>query len=243
MTLIFAHRGSAGTHPENTFAAYLEAERVGVDGIELDVQLTKDNQIVVIHDSTVNRTTNGIGKVKDYTLEEIKQLDNGSWFAPEFDGEKVPTLTEVLEWLQTNKLLLNIELKNETNIVPYLEELVIKEIEKHNLVERVIISSFNHYSIRKINKLNSKIECAILFLEKLYEPWNYATTVRAKGLHSYNPKTSDAMIREAQERGYPVRVFTVNKEERMQQLIAQGCSAIFTDYPERALQVREVVRG
>ncbi|WP_188454946.1 glycerophosphodiester phosphodiesterase [Virgibacillus oceani] len=241
MTKIFAHRGSSGTHPENTFPAFMEAERVGADGIELDVQLTKDNKLVVIHDHTVNRTTNGTGNVRDYTLNELKQLDAGSWFKGDCHDAKIPTLQEVLTWMQHNTLFLNIELKNVTLELPNLEELILKEIERYNLAHRVIISGFNHYSLRKIHELNPDIECAILYLEKLFKPWDYAAIIGARGLHPHSPKTDRAMITEAEQKGFPVRVYTVNQEERMKQLIEYGCSAIITDYPGKALNVRKMV--
>src|SRR5690625_4206670 len=122
MTKIFAHRGSSGTHPENTMSAFKEAERVGADGIELDVHYTKDDQLVVIHDNTVNRTTKGKGRVRDLTLGELLQLDAGSHIATQFSGEKIPTFEEVLDWIKETKLLVNIELKYVALDYKYFEE-------------------------------------------------------------------------------------------------------------------------
>lgn len=241
MTIIFAHRGSSGTHPENTFAAFKEVERVGAEGIELDVQLTKDGEVVVIHDHTVDRTTNGTGKVRDYTLKELKMLDAGTWFQKAFRGERIPTLHEVFIWMQDNDLILNIELKNVTVDLPNLEALVINKIENFNFEDRVIISTFNHYSLKKIHEMNPKIECAVLYLEKLYEPWNYAASLGARGLHSHSPKTDSEMIMEAEEKGFPVRVYTVNQEDRMKKFMEDDCSAIMTDFPKKALKVRKMV--
>ena len=119
MTKIFAHRGSKGTHPENTLASFKEAVRVGSDGIELDVHLTKDGHLVVIHDETVDRTTNGTGEIRSLTLAEIKELDAGSWFHNKYAGEKIPTLEEVLLLLTELGFngQLNIELK--TDVIQY----------------------------------------------------------------------------------------------------------------------------
>lgn len=160
MSLIFAHRGSAGTHPENTMAAYIEAEKVGAEGLEIDVHLTKDNQLAVIHDNTVNRTTNGSGMVRDYTLAELKKLDAGSWFSPSFQQERIPTLEEVLKFIQNNNMILNIELKYAVLDDVDFEKKVIQAVEAHDLVDRVIISSFNHEGLKKVNQLQPKIECA-----------------------------------------------------------------------------------
>ncbi|PAV31676.1 hypothetical protein CIL05_00875 [Virgibacillus profundi] len=247
MTKIFAHRGSAGTHPENTMAAFKEAERIGADGIELDVHLTKDNQIAVIHDKTVDRTTNGTGDVGIHTLEELKKLDAGSHYAKKFNEETIPALTDVFSWMQGNTLELNIELKNVTVDYPGFEERLLEEIQRFELKDRIIFSSFNHDSLKKINELDSEIECAILYLEKLYKPWEYAKTLGAKGLHPHHPNTSEDMVKEAQRQGFPVRVYTINDEKVLEKFIRAGCEAIITDYPEKALQIRkrieEKVRG
>ena len=119
MTKIFAHRGSKGTHPENTLASFKEAVRVGSDGIELDVHLTKDGHLVVIHDETVDRTTNGTGEIRNLTLAEIKAMDAGGWFHNKYAGEKIPTLEEVLLLLTELGFngQLNIELK--TDVIQY----------------------------------------------------------------------------------------------------------------------------
>ena len=241
MTKIFAHRGSAGTHPENTMAAFKEAERIGADGIELDVHITKDNQIAVIHDKTVDRTTNGTGDVSSLTMEELKKLDAGSHFSEEFHNENVPALTEVLSWMQGNALKLNIELKNVTVDYPGFEERLLEEVQRFGLKNRIFFSSFNHEALKKIHDLDPGMECAILYLEKLYKPWDYAKSLGAKGLHPHHPNTSEVMIKEAQRQGFPVRVYTVNDENTMEKFVRAGCAAIITDYPEKALQVRKRV--
>lgn len=240
-TLVFAHRGSKGTHPENTLAAFKEAIRLGVDGIELDVHLTKDHELVVIHDETVDRTTNGSGKVTDFSLEELQKLDAGSWFSEEFKDERIPTLSEVLELLKGTEIILNVEIKND--VIPYkgIEEKVLRVIGDYNYNDKTIISSFNHYCIKHVKELSPKIETAILFMELLYEPWNYARTVGASGLHVYVPVAFAEVSKESQEQGFPVRVFTVNDEEQMKQLFEQKIDTIMTDYPEKALNLRELM--
>ncbi|RXI97798.1 glycerophosphodiester phosphodiesterase [Anaerobacillus alkaliphilus] len=237
-TLIFAHRGSAGTHPENTMDAFQAALDAGADGIELDVQLTKDFIPVVIHDETVERTTNGTGWVKDLTLAELQQLDAGSWFSPSFSTARIPTLQEVLQWVSGTQLILNIELKNGIVRYPDIEKKVLELVEQFNLMDRVIISSFNHYSLVEINQLNSEIETAILFMEGLYEPWNYAKGIGASGLHCFLAVAVPELIIGAAKAGTPVRPFTVNEDHHIQALISGGCSAIITDWPEKAFKIR-----
>jgi glycerophosphoryl diester phosphodiesterase len=242
MTDIFAHRGSAGTRPENTMISFLEAERLGADGIELDVQMTKDNHLVVIHDELVNRTTNGKGRVEDFTLKDLQKLDAGSWFSRKYRNERIPTLKEVMDWIKSTDLSLNIELKN--GLVQYdrLEERVIEMVKQYRLLERVIVSSFNHYSIEKIHELNPWIEGAVLFMEGLYKPWEYARKVGARGIHPRWRVVLPDMIIGAKKANIAIRPFTVNQEKQMRTFITAACTAIITDRPEKALNVREAVR-
>ncbi|MDX8344841.1 glycerophosphodiester phosphodiesterase [Rossellomorea sp. YZS02] len=240
MTLIFAHRGSAGTHPENTMEAFYEAERVKADGIELDVQLTKDGEMVVIHDETVNRTTNGKGFVKDYSLKEIQKLQANFTFKSKlFKKNRVPSLKEVFQWLKGNELLCNIELKN--SIIDYqgLEEKVIALIREFGFEERIIISSFNHYSIVACYRLEPAVEIAPLYSSGLFMPWIYAQSLRAKGIHPNLKAVRDDIIIEAMNNGICVRPYTVNKVEQMERLLNLGCTAFVTDYPEKARKLRE----
>ena len=243
MTLIFAHRGSSGTHPENTMASFIEAIKVGADGIELDVHLTKDNQIIVMHDHTINRTTNGNGRIKDYTYQELQQFEAGSWYRDEFRGERIPTLSEVLQLIQCTNLLVNIELKNDVVDYEDIETLVLQEIETFNLSNRAVISSFNHYSLNKIHAMNPQIECAILYMEKLFKPVDYSRSLGATGLHPQFKLVDDDLIKEANRKHIPIRAYTVNFEHDMEALMKGGCTAIITDFPKRAIAVRNLLAG
>lgn len=235
MTQIFAHRGYSALYPENTIKAFLEAEKAGADGIELDVQLTKDGEIVVIHDETVNRTTDGTGFVKDFLYKDLIKLN-----ANHKKGKKeaIPSLIEVFEWLKTNKLLCNIELKN--GFIPYegMEEKVIALIHRYGLSNRIIISSFNHYSIVYSYRLAPEIETAPLFIEGIYMPWIYAQSIRAKGIHPQHSAISDQVIMNTMENGISVRPYTVNKDEDFIRLYKINCTAIITDNPVKAVKLR-----
>lgn len=239
MTEIIAHRGAMGTHPENTMPAFLEAYRVGADGIELDVQMTKDGALVIIHDERIDRTSNGKGWVKDFTLEELRQLDFGIHFSDAFAGTKIPTLEEVLDWVTATPLGIHIELKN--GIVRYdgLEDRVIELVRHYQLIDRVVISSFNHYSLVDVHRQHPDIETAILFMEGLYEPWHYARSIGANGLHCNLPVAVPEFLAGAAQDGMPVRPFIVNKKKHIQKLVEANCAGIFTDYPERALSIRD----
>lgn len=232
---IFAHRGSSGTHPENTLAAFKEAARLPIYGVELDVHLTKDGEIVVIHDETIDRTSNGSGLVKNMTLKELKSYDYGSWFSKAFKGETIPTLEEVFQVYLNANHMINIELKSDVYAYEGLEEKVVALIHQYGFEERVIISSFNHEAIRKIKQLQPELVTAALFMKTFVEPLDYMQGIPADGLHLYLPSANRDFVAELIEQNVPVRVFTVNKLNDLEALKAIGVQAVFTDYPEKML--------
>lgn len=239
MTLIFAHRGYSAAFPENTMKAFKEAEKVGSDGLELDVQLTKDGQVVVIHDETVDRTTNGTGYVKDFTFKELRKLDASYKQKTMLKKEPIPSLEEVFEWMTTNNLTCNVELKNILFEYKGMEEKVIELVRKYDLTDRIIISSFNHYSIIDSYRIAPDIEIAPLFAEGLYMPWVYAESIRAKGFHPKYLAAPNEIIKASMEKGIAVRPYTVNKGAVMKRLIEVGCTAFITDDPVKALRIRK----
>ncbi len=239
MTLIFAHRGASGQCPENTMIAFKEAHKAGADGIELDVQLTADGEVVVIHDETIDRTTNGKGFVQDYTLNQIQTFDASHTFKKWLKKPRIPTLIEVFDWLSKNELLCNIELKNSTLSYPGLEEKVISLIRQYKYEYRVIISSFNHYSLVYCHRLAPDIETAPLYSSSLYMPWVYAQSIHAKAIHPKLKVASNEIIQEAMESGIEVRPYTVNRDRDMERLFTIGCSAFITNFPDKACRIRE----
>lgn len=162
MSKVFAHRGFSGKYPENTMLAFEKAVELGVDGIELDVHLSKDGEMVIIHDEKVDRTCNGTGKVKDLTLAELRELDASAMFAGQFGINRIPTLEEYMEHVRDLPLITNIELK--TNIYEYegLLEKVHGIIRQYQYEDRVIISSFNHYSVVKMMKIAPELKYGLL---------------------------------------------------------------------------------
>lgn len=237
-TQIFAHRGSAGTHPENTMVAFMEAQNVGAEGIELDVQLTKDGEVVVIHDESLNRTTNGKGYVKDYTLNELKKFDASYKFTKHTGPVKIPTLREVLEMFRLNNMLLNIELKNTKFLYEGIEEKVISLVNEYQMHNRVILSSFNHYSLVYCYQLDSNIETAPLYRDGIYMPWVYAKAIGAKSIHPHYKAAPNILIMASMQEGVAVRPYTVNKEKDMKKLFSVNCSSFITDVPEKAINLR-----
>lgn len=243
MTLIFAHRGSAGTHPENTMEAFVAAEKFGADGIELDVQLTKDGEVVVIHDTTIDRTTNGTGNVMDFTLSELKKLKANYHYKHFFKrAAKIPSLKDVFNWMESNCLLCNIELKNSDIAYEGLEDKVIALIKEYRFEERIIISSFNHYSLAYVSDAATEIETAPLYNEILYRPWEYAKSIQARGIHPKLKAAPIEIIQACMENGIAVRPYTVNKGKDMKKLFEIHCSAIITDYPAKGVKLRKECR-
>ena len=238
MTKIFAHRGSKATHPENTLASFKEAVRVGSDGIELDVHLTKDGHLVVIHDETVDRTTNGTGEIRNLTLAEIKAMDAGSWFHNKYAGEKIPTLEEVLLLLTELGFngQLNIELK--TDVIQY-KGLVEKCLALQSAKDwpfAIVYSSFNPYTLVELKEANPSQEIGLLFESKEWADKGDAMLEK----ESYHPdlKLLDWAI-EWNRNQLPLRVWTVNEDTDINRCFELLIEAIFTDYPEKALQLKE----
>ncbi|CAM3798970.1 glycerophosphodiester phosphodiesterase [Mesobacillus zeae] len=239
MTLIFAHRGFAASFPENTMKSFTEAQKAGADGIELDVQMTKDGELVVIHDEKVDRTTDGKGYVREYTASDLRKLDARYKFQELHKKEQIPFLEEVLNWLKGNSMVCNIELKN--GVFPYkgMEEKVISLIRRNRLENRIILSSFNHYSLVHAFRLSPEIEIAPLLTDGIYMPWIYAESIRAKGFHPHHRTLHDSIISLSLKHGIEVRPYTVNNEHAMERFIKLRTSAIITDDPAKGLAIRK----
>jgi len=218
-------------------AAFKKAIELGATGIEIDVQIAKDGTIVIIHDESLKRTTGDPRLVKDVDYEEMKALDAGGWFAPEFAGEPIPTLEQLLQLLADTTIILNIELKNGVILYPDIERRTIELVRAYNMADRVIISSFNHYSLAACKAIDPGIRTGILYMEGLYEPWSYAKTVNADALHAYKYAILPEWVAEAAACGIAYHPFTVNEQHEMEKLAALGVSGIITDYPDRLAAV------
>ncbi|NMO96504.1 glycerophosphodiester phosphodiesterase [Paenibacillus lemnae] len=228
----FAHRGSSAICPENTMAAFHKALEQGATGIETDVQMSRDGRLVLIHDEMLNRTTSGKGLVKDHSWSEIGQLDAGSWFHEDFQGEKVPSLEQLLDFTRDKGTIVNIELKNGVVLYPGLEERVIECVRQYGMEERVIISSFNHYALVKCKALAPEISTGILYMEGLYEVWDYAQTVGADALHAFKYAVLPEWVEQARSKGLVYHPFTVNDAKEMMHLMQAGVAGIITDFPD-----------
>ena len=242
--LIFAHRGACLVAPENTLPAFQRAVDLGADGVELDVQYSSDSQLVVIHNPSLDATTNGSGRVTSHTLEELRELDAGSYFAPEFAGTLIPTLDEVLDLLE-GKLIVNIEIKALETTTAGIGVDTVNAVRAHNMQHQVIISSFNPMALRRAKKAGPDIECAILLAPDL-PGWTRSGLARrwsgADGLHPEAPMVDEAYMAQAKRQGLPVRVWTVNDETEMRRLAALKVDAIITDAPDLLARVLQSPR-
>ncbi|MBQ6520811.1 MAG: hypothetical protein IJI14_19065 [Anaerolineaceae bacterium] len=231
---IFAHRGFSLQYPENTMTAFRKALEVGADGIEMDARLTQDGQIVIMHDPTIDRTTNGKGTVRDLSLKEILGLDAGIKKGVVFENERVPMLEQVFAELG-GKLLLNIELCNyDEGDNRMLANQTVELIEKYKLVDSVIISSFRFNNLVYVKDKNPNISCGLLAKQGLLGLFarnllNHSVNVDA--LHPYYTDASAGLIRKEQQCGRKVRAWTVNDPQDIRQLSELGVDAIFTDDP------------
>lgn len=237
---IWAHRGASGYAPENTLEAFRLARDMGADGVELDVQFTKDRQLVVIHDETIDRVSDGTGYVADYTLEELRKLRFNRTH-PEYEGCVIPTLREVLELLRPAGMTVNIELKTGINFYDGIEKQVLKLVEELGMGEQVIYSSFNHASVIRMKRLCPEARVGLLYSDGIWQPAEYASRLGAEALHpSLNNMQYPQLMEQSRENGVKVHVWTVNGREELKRIAEMGVDAIITNFPDVA---REVVYG
>lgn len=238
-TEIWGHRGACAYAPENTLEAFELAAKMGADGVELDVQLTRDGEVVVIHDETIDRVCNGRGLVKEYTLEELKTFSVNRPH-PEYADAKIPTLKEVYELLAPTGLKVNVELKTGYFFYPGIEEKVLEIAKEMNMEEKVWYSSFNHYSIKRIKELDPSAKIGILYGDGIYSPAEYAKWIGAEALHpaSHNMQYPD-YVKNCKEKNVKIHVWTVNDTEHIRQVINAGVDAVITNYPDRGVLVRD----
>lgn len=226
---IVGHRGAAGEAPENTLGSFALAVEQGSDAIELDIHLSKDEQIIVCHDVTINRTTTGTGNIGELTTVELKQVDAGSWFHAKYAGERLPTLEEVFDLLPPH-IEVNVEIKSDSDV---LRSKLIDMLQRRSLLDRVFVSSFNHQSLVLLKQAEPRVKIGLLYSKEPLSPAEAKNKygVELYSLHPHHELVNRAFVEEADNLGMKVFPWTVNKEERMRQLIDDGVAGIITDYP------------
>jgi glycerophosphoryl diester phosphodiesterase len=241
---IIAHRGDKAHAPENTLAAFKIAADVGADAIEFDVKLSADGRVVVIHDQSVDRTTDGTGNVSKLGLAALQHLDAGGWFSDQYRGERIPTLDEVFE-LAGNRLYFNIELTNYATPRDDLVENVVEIVKHHHVEERSLFSSFFNHNLDKARVLLPQVPRGLLTLPGLAGWWGRTFAWRGDyyALHPALNDTSPGLIDRVHAAGKRVQVWTVNCNDDLKKVIGFGVDAIFTDDPGSALRLLERSNG
>ena len=242
--VIFAHRGASAHAPENTLAAFELALHQQADALELDVKLTSDGQVIVMHDANLERTTGARGLVKDFSLAEVRSLSAGHWFDAAFENEKVPLLEEVLEAFG-KRILINIELTNYNTPRDALVETVCVLVQRLGVQDHIIFSSFIPGNLAKAKHLLPEVPRALLALNGLLGAWSRSFGFafgQYEALHPYLSNTTQQQIQRVHRLGRRIHVWTVNAVEDMRLLFKWGVDGIFTDDPQLAVQTREAVQ-
>lgn len=243
---MIAHRGASRIAPENTLSAFRLAADMGADGIELDARLSADGAVVVLHDLTLDRTTNGTGNVSERSLTELKSLDAGAKFGAAFAAERIPILDEVFEEVG-RRLLINVELKDYEKVFDRpLVEAVVRIVRHHGLERRVLLSSFVPFGLRMARRLAPEIPRALLLWagEKEWMQFAVRRLTPFEAYHPHEPMTDRHTIAAEHARGRRVNVWTVNDADRMRELLLLGADGLITDAPDMARQaVQDVSAG
>lgn len=227
---IVAHRGGRKWAPENTLAAFKQCVDTGCDGIELDVQRSKTGQLFVIHDETLERTTNGAGFVFQKTFDEIRSLDAGKWFSPQYKDARVPTLKEVLD-LVNGRLIVNVEIRNVPVASPGIEDDLIALLEQYKYPDKIVISSFDHEVLHRIHEKAPRYKLALLTVCIPYDLGNYAQQVGAKAWNINIAELREDSVKGAHKAGLEVAVWTVNDAKDWKRAADMGVDSIITDDP------------
>lgn len=241
---MIAHRGACRRAPEDTLAAFQLAMTLGADGVELDAKLTLDGAVVIIHDPTLERTTDGTGPVATRTLAELKALDAGSHFSSEFAGERIPTLDEVFEKLNAGSLI-NVEMTNYATPRDALPERVIDLVRRSRAESRVLLSSFNPIALRTARRLAPDLPLGFLIgsEQPLWMRFLFPWISPHESYHVHDTLIREGAARRARRAGRKLIPWTVNDPVRIRWLFEQGADGVITDVPDLALEMRRDVFG
>ena len=234
--LVIAHRGASGHAPENTLAAFKRAIALGAAFIETDLQLSRDSRFVAIHDDTVNRTTNGQGKVHDLSLADLRRLDAGSWFGSEFAGERIPTLEEILEFSKKYDVVFYLELKPSGSWGG--EHALIGALRESGEIARTVVISFDAGILGALRRIEPTLMTGLLFDGQIDKPLERAVEIGARQLAVRSDLVTPALLTEARKKDLQVVCWTVNQPAHMRLLIEAGVDGIMSDYPDRLVASR-----
>lgn len=230
--LNIAHRGFKGAYPENTMLAYEKAIEAGADGIEFDVHLTKDRELVIIHDETLERTTDGKGLIKDKTLQELKKLNASKGYLS-CEVQTIPTLREYFDFAKNKDIITNIELK--TSIIRYegIEKKVYDLINEYGIKDKIIISSFNHNSLIKMKEIDREIKCGVLESSRLYKPWEYVKNMGMEYFHPLNFTINEEIAEKFLENNIGLNIWFGKADYDFSKYLDLNPTGLITDFPDR----------
>jgi glycerophosphoryl diester phosphodiesterase len=229
--LAIAHRGASGHAPENTLAAFRRAVSMGATFIETDLQLSRDARFVAIHDDTVNRTTNGQGKVHDLTLADLRKLDAGSWFGSEYAGERIPTLEELLDFSKKHDVVFYLELKPSGSWGG--EHALIGALRESGEIPRTVVISFDANIVQRLREIEPTLMTGLLYDGQVPNPVEKAVEIGARQVAVRGDLVTPALLVEARRKDLQVVCWTVNHPAHMRMLIEAGVDGIMSDYPDR----------
>lgn len=238
---ILAHRGASAYAPENTMEAFRLAVEQQADGFEIDINFSKDGEIVVIHDDSLDRTSDGQGDVTAYTLNELKAFNFNKGFAEKYPAARIPTLREVLELVKEHGLYLNIEVKDilsKTEAYAGLGSAAALLVREYGLAEQVIFSSFNHASMVRLKEEFPEMKTGLLYIAGLYQGAEYARLAQADALHPVFFGVNRENVEQAHASEIQVNVWTVNEPEQIGLMLAAGVDSIITDRPDVCIRQR-----
>jgi glycerophosphoryl diester phosphodiesterase len=231
MTLNVAHRGASALAPENTMAAFDKALELGADALELDLQLSRDGELVVIHDDTLDRTTDGHGPVYERSLEELKRLDAGRWFGECFVGQRIPALAEVLDRF-AGKVPLALEIKAGSTFFPGIEEKVVSVLRRHSAIEHSAVASFDHYALRRVKEVEPALRTAALLVGRPVSISAIAGPGKADAMALEASLVTRTEVEACRAAGLQLVVWVVNEPVQMRHFIDLGVDGIITDRPD-----------
>ncbi len=224
---VFAHRGYSGLYPENTMLAFDKAREAGCKAMELDVHLSKDGHLVIIHDEMLDRTTNAKGLVCSYALSELQTFNAGT--AEEF--QPIPSLETYCKWAKEHGIFTNIEIKTNLIYYPFIEDKVLGMLKKYDLVEHSLISSFNHGSVIRMRQLSPEIQCAFLVGGRgLANVGSYAKNFKVEYYHPDGAFLTKAAVDECKAQGVGLNVWTIDDLGLLQKMITWNVDGVFTNH-------------
>ncbi len=237
--LLIGHRGAMGYAPENTPASFDLAWKLGVDAVECDLHLSKDGELVIMHDESLDRTTSGTGFIRDTPWSRIRSLDAGSWFHRRFRGQRAWRLKDFLRWIRDKKnpegrpLQPVLEIKNDKIRYPGIADRVAEHLIDGDLSSRAWVISFDHGSVKRVKILQPKARTGLLFDRPLPDLASRAKAMKADGIFPRWSLVTPALVRKARKLGLFVATYTVNEGEQFNKVVGAGVDALTTNFPDR----------